>query len=189
MVNRRTLFAVLPFLVLSACATVGPNYHLPAKAIVNVPGAQGAFLSGTLATISSPLPDQWWQLFDDPVLTRLIEQALHANTDLRIAEANLQRNDALLAEARTGQQVSGGADLETSWAQQSAEAVMQHAQPPEHQIYNAGLSISAALEPDSQNSFAANGLLAKSAGSGTPGTDLPGVLRVMAPPAANAFGR
>ena len=146
MVNRRTLFAVLPFLVLSACATVGPNYHLPAKAIVNVPGAQGAFLSGTLATISSPLPDQWWQLFDDPVLTRLIEQALHANTDLRIAEANLQRNDALLAEARTGQQVSGGADLETSWAQQSAEAVMQHAQPPEHQIYNAGLSISYDLD-------------------------------------------
>lgn len=146
MVSRRTLPAAFTFLALSACATVGPDYHLPTKAMVNVPGAQGTFLSATPATTSGPPPDQWWRLFDDPALSRFIEQALLANTDLRIAEANLQRNDALLAEARTGQQVNGGADLETSWAQQSAEAVMEHVQPPEHQIYNAGLSVSYDLD-------------------------------------------
>jgi hypothetical protein len=49
--------------------------------------------------------------------------------------------------------------------------------------------ISAALEPDSQNSFAANGLLARDAGPGTPGTDLPGVRRVMAEPGTEAWRR
>jgi NodT family efflux transporter outer membrane factor (OMF) lipoprotein len=146
MVIRRAVLAALAFSALSACAAVGPDYHLPARAIVNAPQAQGGFHSGTLVAATDAPPDHWWQLFDDPVLTRFIEQALHANTDLRIAEGNLQRSDALLAEARTGQQVRAGADLETSWAQPSAEAVMQHVQPPEHQIYNAGVSISYDLD-------------------------------------------
>jgi NodT family efflux transporter outer membrane factor (OMF) lipoprotein len=145
-VVSRTLPALLASLLLSACAAVGPDYHLPGQAVVNAPLAQGGFLSGTAVTTGDPLPDQWWRLFDDPVLNGLIEQALAANTDLRVAEANLLRSDALLAEARTGREVGGVANLETSWAQPSAEAVMQHVRPPEHQIYNGGVSISYDLD-------------------------------------------
>ena len=146
MVNRRSFLAPLTAIVLSACATVGPDYHMPERAVVNVPDARGAFLSGGRETTSDPLPDRWWKLFDDPILDRLIEQALAANTDLHVAEANLQRSEALLAEARTGREAGGNANLETSWAQPSAEAVMQHVQPPEHQIYNGGISISYDLD-------------------------------------------
>ncbi len=146
MVNARRLLVPLALISLSACATVGPNYRVPDEALVNAPKGQGAFISGGHGTTNDPLPDQWWKLFDDQVLNRLIEQALIANTDLRVAEANLQRSDALLAEARTGREVGGTANLETSWAQPSAEAVMQHVQPPEHQIYNGGLSVSYDLD-------------------------------------------
>ncbi|MCW1383784.1 efflux transporter outer membrane subunit [Novosphingobium sp. KCTC 2891] len=141
-----TLPAVFALVALSACAAVGPNYHVPERAIVNAPAARGPFLSGAQVTTGDEMPDQWWKLFDDPVLTGLIERALASNTDLRIAEANLQRSSAMLAEAEATRQASPAVDLETSWAQPSAEAAMQHIQPPEHQIYNAGLSISYDLD-------------------------------------------
>jgi NodT family efflux transporter outer membrane factor (OMF) lipoprotein len=145
-VNRHRFLAGLGCLVLSACATVGPDYHLPDQAVVNMPSAHGPFVSAGPTTTDEALPDQWWKLFDDPVLIELITQALHANTDLRVAEANLQRSDVLLAEARTGRQIGGTASFETSFAQSSAEAVMQHVQPPEHQIYNGGVSVSYDLD-------------------------------------------
>jgi hypothetical protein len=60
------------------------------------------------------------EIVDNPVLNGLIEQALAADIDLRVAEANLLRSDALLAEERTGREVGVG-DLETSWAQFAPE--------------------------------------------------------------------
>ena len=142
MVSRQGVAVLVGALLLTGCTTVGPDYHLPAKAIVNAPAAQGAFVSTNLAVSTAPLPDHWWKLFDDPVLDSLIEQALAANTDLRVADANLERSAALLAGARAGRDVDASADLVTSWGQASAEAVQQHVQPPEHQTYNGGLSIS-----------------------------------------------
>jgi NodT family efflux transporter outer membrane factor (OMF) lipoprotein len=45
-------------------------------------------------------PDRWWQLYNDPVLDRLIVDALAANTDLRVAAARLDKARAGLREAR-----------------------------------------------------------------------------------------
>jgi len=38
---------------------------------------------------------QWWQRFNDPLLTQLINQALQSNTDVRSAQAALQQSRAL----------------------------------------------------------------------------------------------
>lgn len=141
---------VVPFwgalLLMAGCTTVGPNYSVPPQAAVNAPGAQGAFLSGGRAVTAEPLPDHWWRLYDDPRLDALIEKALVGNTDLRVAQANLEHADALLAETRTGREVGGLADVETSYVQQSAEAVLQHVQPSERPIYNMGITISYDLD-------------------------------------------
>ena len=145
MVMRR-LAILLATTGLAGCAAVGPNYRVPEKAVVNAPAAQGAFLSAGPETSGEALPDQWWKLFDDPRLDQLVSEALASNTDLRVAEANLERSAALLAETRTGREVGGTADAETSYVQQSAEAVMQHVQPPERPIYNLGLSVSYDLD-------------------------------------------
>ncbi len=146
MVILRALPVFFGLALLAGCAAVGPNYQLPAKAIVNAPAAQGPFVSGSAATSVDQLPDHWWQLYADQTLDDLIQRALAANTDLRIAEANLRRSGALLAEVRTRGEITPTADLETSFAQRSAEAELQHVQPPERPIYNIGLGISYDLD-------------------------------------------
>ncbi|WP_225007313.1 efflux transporter outer membrane subunit [Novosphingobium percolationis] len=91
----KRLAAFASVLALAGC-TVGPDYHLPDQAEINRPASKGA-LSGTGGlTAADPLPARWWALYDDPVLARLEEQALAANTDLRVAGANLARSAAMV---------------------------------------------------------------------------------------------
>ena len=88
--------ALLAVLALGACA-VGPNFH-PAP---TPPAAAGHFVAAdTIAVSSEPLPDKWWQLYDDPALDALVTEALTANTDLRVATANLRKARAVLSETR-----------------------------------------------------------------------------------------
>ncbi|KQM19264.1 efflux transporter outer membrane subunit [Novosphingobium sp. Leaf2] len=103
-------------LALSACATAGPDYHAPEGGVANGEAAQGGFHSATGPAFSqAPLPDKWWRLYDDPRLDGLVEQALAANADLRAAQANLERAEAVLREAAAARTlstaVSGGVDL------------------------------------------------------------------------------
>jgi NodT family efflux transporter outer membrane factor (OMF) lipoprotein len=84
---------------LSACTTVGPNYHVPDNAVVNRPAAAAPFLgAGEKPFKSAPLPADWWRLYHDATLDKLITKAFAANTDLRVAAANLQRSHAVLEE-------------------------------------------------------------------------------------------
>jgi NodT family efflux transporter outer membrane factor (OMF) lipoprotein len=88
---------------LAACGTVGPNYKVPEQAVVKRVEANAPFL-GTSEPVfkPEPLPAQWWRLYDDPVLDQLIQQALSANTDLRVAAANLARTRAVAREVEDG---------------------------------------------------------------------------------------
>jgi len=61
--------------------------------------ATGAFASLPTASIA-PVPDDWWRLYDDPALDRLVEASLAANADLRVAYANLDGARAALRQAR-----------------------------------------------------------------------------------------
>ncbi len=95
---RRAAAALLASLALAGCM-VGPDYRSPA------PGApaQDPFLSGRApAFTGDEPPGRWWSLFGDPLLDRLVEQALRANTDLRVAAANLRRARAVLRETGSG---------------------------------------------------------------------------------------
>ncbi len=101
---------LLPLLALiaSACAA-GPAYERPAAP------ARAAAPFVTQARGVDPLtalPDDWWRLYRDPALDALVGQALAANTDLRVASANLAKARAVLQEARAGRlpstTVSGG---------------------------------------------------------------------------------
>lgn len=131
---------------LGGCTVVGPDYHVPDAAMVNAPAAQAAFQSAGAVTALEPLPDHWWRLYETPTLDRLIEQAFAANTDLRIAEANLERSLALLDQRQAGREIQGSANAETSWAQRSAEAELSHVKPPTRQIYNMGVGASYDLD-------------------------------------------
>ncbi|APL95923.1 efflux transporter outer membrane subunit [Sphingobium indicum] len=96
-------------LALTACATAGPDYRPPEKSAATAPAAQGAFLSAQDARFSNAeLPGHWWRLYDDPRLDALVEQALAANTDLRVADANLS---AAQVGRTVGTSLGGGATL------------------------------------------------------------------------------
>ncbi len=89
------------FLLLSGCM-VGPNYHVPDNAIFNNPAVAGNFVSAKKSAFSNqPLPAKWWRLYNDAVLNQLVIEALAANTDLRVAGANLARANAELKEAQS----------------------------------------------------------------------------------------
>ena len=84
-------------LSLAGCA-VGPDYHRPTLA---EPAAyhNAKALAGRQATRAAPPLDNWWQGFDDPVLSRLIERALAQNLDLKAALARVAQARATANEA------------------------------------------------------------------------------------------
>lgn len=101
-------------LILSACQVVGPDYVLPKEAAINRADAQGELATTDASVLSAPVPADWWRLYHAPELERLVEQALAANTDLRVAAANLGRAAAQVQEAedRGGFEESLSADVQ-----------------------------------------------------------------------------
>ncbi len=94
--------------LLSGCVTTGPDYTAPTPtdprltSIVDAPEYES--VAGTL------LEARWWDRFNDPRLTALIETAAAANTDVRLAvfrieEARAGRENITIA-ARTVQLTS-----------------------------------------------------------------------------------
>jgi len=82
----------------SGCA-VGPAYRPP----VPPAGAQAPLVSVNPAveSVAAP-PDDWWRLYEDARLDGYLYEAFAANTDLRVAEANLSAARAVLEAARAG---------------------------------------------------------------------------------------
>jgi NodT family efflux transporter outer membrane factor (OMF) lipoprotein len=107
----RRIVAALMLMSTAACA-VGPDYRAPKSASA----APGAFVTTSHSVDPAlALPDSWWRLYDDPVLDGLIARALAANTDLRVASANLKRARAVLGEARAGRLPTTGVSGSASY--------------------------------------------------------------------------
>ena len=114
--------------VLSGCL-MGPKYKRPAADIP--PSYRLATPDQTAA--SSLGNEQWWRLYQDPVLTDLIHKALAHNYDVRIAAARVLQAQAQLGITRSNQfpSASVGADI---FSQQNAKVSNQF---PPYQV-NAG---------------------------------------------------
>jgi multidrug efflux system outer membrane protein len=95
--RARTAIAAATLLMVAGCA-VGPNYKAPAVAI------DPSFISAGSTAVNAQTPAvdiaTFWRGFSDPVLTQLVERALAANGDVRIAQARLQEARATLSGAR-----------------------------------------------------------------------------------------
>ena len=114
---------------LSACGTVGPDYHLPAQAQVKQASAQAGFMAAedphaADAISLAPVPDHWWQLYRDAQLDALVQQALQANTGLREARAHLQRAMAATGEVEAERGPHAAASVALQRAQESGEAYL-----------------------------------------------------------------
>jgi NodT family efflux transporter outer membrane factor (OMF) lipoprotein len=91
----RNLSIFVSALALSACAA-GPDYVAPR------PTAAASFVTKSDPQIVSAAPaaQDWWRLYRDPVLDRLIADALAANTDIRVSVARLERARAALGAVK-----------------------------------------------------------------------------------------
>jgi NodT family efflux transporter outer membrane factor (OMF) lipoprotein len=122
--------------LLSACA-VGPNYERP----TTPQAATGSFVDPGVTKVSTgPAEGEWWRLFRDPALDRLVVEALAHNTDIRVAAANLRRVRALLSEARN--QRLPTTDLSASYTRQRVGANTTNipgAQSAEFDFFQVGL--------------------------------------------------
>jgi len=96
--SLQTLLSVASALSLAACAAVGPNHSPPP-----VPAtAQDTFVSSNFGSVAdSATRDDWWRLYNDPVLDGLVRQALQANNDIAVATANLAVARASLRGAKS----------------------------------------------------------------------------------------
>ncbi|MET0362927.1 MAG: TolC family protein [Sphingobium sp.] len=84
-------------LTLAACAA-GPDYARP----VTPANGDRPFMAAVPSLVTADAPqDDWWRLYEDPVLDQLVADALKSNTDLRVAAANLERARAVLRENRS----------------------------------------------------------------------------------------
>jgi outer membrane protein, multidrug efflux system len=141
--TARTLALAGSLLALAACTTVGPDYKLPDEAKINAPTAQGPFLGATSKVVSQdPVPGGWWKLYDDPVLNGLVEEALAANTDLRVAAANLARSQAIAGEADDAGGFKVGASAAAMHSRESGEQFLKAEQLPVENLADVGVKVS-----------------------------------------------
>lgn len=146
--NRLACLLGAMTVALTGCAAVGPDYKLPAEAMVNDSRANGDFVDADSPALdrSHAARDDWWKLYNDPVLDDLVKQALQANIALRVADANLRRAYTALDIAKDEGGFSSEASASVSRTEISAESLLHTEKLP---VYNLAVGgVQAAYEFD-----------------------------------------
>ncbi len=92
--SQQIVSGVVAAALLGGCA-IGPNYKRP-----SVAGPQ-TFRGQATAEAASLADAPWWEVFRDPVLKELIQDALRSNYDVQIAAARVQEARASFVVARS----------------------------------------------------------------------------------------
>ena len=82
------LLALAPAFMLAACA-VGPDYQAPETQPARITALEAGDYDRT------DFESDWWQQFDDPTLSQLVQQSLEENRELRVAFARLRAARAI----------------------------------------------------------------------------------------------
>lgn len=90
--------AVMAIALLASACAMGPDYQRPE---LPLPAEYAAAPASTAAEQAAALDAAWWQAFDDPVLTALVEEALRENLDLVAASARVEQAAAVLTGTRS----------------------------------------------------------------------------------------
>jgi outer membrane protein, multidrug efflux system len=121
--------------LLSGCMTVGPDYVRP-----RVDTPEQWPIQGAGEAVSST----WWKAYGDPVLDRMVEDALAYNTDLRLAIARVDEARATLGVSRADQYPGVSANVDAARNRPSQEGVTSAiaGSDPEYSNYRATLNAS-----------------------------------------------
>ncbi|MGC8718580.1 MAG: efflux transporter outer membrane subunit [Thermodesulforhabdaceae bacterium] len=92
------LCLIVTCFALVACSAVGPDYSPPKLAM---PDRWKTSDNRLFDPLTEPTQD-WWKLFDDPTLSRLIEETIAGNRDIRKAVARIEEARAQLGYVMGG---------------------------------------------------------------------------------------
>ncbi len=136
-IARHHLFITLLAFIMSGCASVGPNYVTPKVCVQE--SWSGATKEGVTAKATNiQALANWWTLFQDPVLTDLVEQAVAQNLDIKKAKA-------MVREARARRAMAGSAYMPSIGANASASGNRTQADNGDvetNDLYKAGFDAS-----------------------------------------------
>lgn len=111
--SGRATLGLLCCAVLAACTSVGPAYHPPNPQLLSLPSQWQAALphAGSTGQLLA-----WWERFNDPALTALLQAAEASNPSLHKASANIASARASVTTARASGQptLSGSATTSRS---------------------------------------------------------------------------
>jgi multidrug efflux system outer membrane protein len=99
--KRKIILFVGLLLLLSGCASVGPDYKKPDLIMDSGWNESG---QGAQVLEQAPIESAWWKNLNDPVLDNLMTEAVNANLDLKQARARLR-------DVRSQTKVAGAAAL------------------------------------------------------------------------------
>jgi multidrug efflux system outer membrane protein len=133
--KNTALLGILAVLVLEAGCMMGPKYKRPT---VDMPQEYRAPAPQQADQASSLGNEQWWQVYQDPVLAQLIHTAIAQNYDVRIAAARVLEAQAQVGITRSNQlpSASVGADV---FSQQNAKVTKLF---PAYQVNGGDLNLS-----------------------------------------------
>ncbi len=119
------VIAMVALALLAGCA-IGPDYTRPKLTPPEAfRGQVGPREAASLADLS------WWEVFQDPALKRLIEEALASNYDLRIAAARVEQARAQVTVGRAPFYPQIGYNVKAQRSKGFAEALGISGQTPE----------------------------------------------------------
>lgn len=132
--------ALVVFAMASAGCAVGPDFKAQEF------DAPQRFSRDERAATQPAVPTdrEFWKAFGDPQLTALVEQALAANRNIRVAVANVDRANALLGSAKWTQLPS--VTLGAEGGRERASEDQSYGFPRSHNAYRAGVDISWELD-------------------------------------------
>ena len=131
MMIRHISFSGLAALIaatLVGCA-VGPDYHRPETKAPSTWDGQNAVTPATPSkTKINPVTlVEWWTAFNDPTLSSLVDMAVRANLDVRLAEARIR-------QARAARWVAGA----PLWPQVDATILYERSHNPSATVVSGG---------------------------------------------------
>jgi outer membrane protein, multidrug efflux system len=115
--KNTALLGILAVLVVEGGCMMGPKYKRPSVDVgqqYRAPEPQQAAQASSLGN------EQWWQVYQDPVLTKLIHTAIAQNYDVRIAAARVLEAQAQVGITRANQLPSAGVGADV-FSQQNAK--------------------------------------------------------------------
>jgi multidrug efflux system outer membrane protein len=114
----RAAFSLTLLGALAACS-MGPDYKRPET---DLPQSWTAAPAGALKAGAPEATAQWWKVFADPTLDKLIEEAFARNADIAVAAARVAEAEAELGYTRSDQfpSVTGTAGRERNRASEKS---------------------------------------------------------------------